>query len=398
MDKATFETKYDVVIVGAGPAGSSAAIRLAESRRSVLLIDKARFPRHKLCGEFVSPECLDHLKDLGVMPQATLRLPQQINKTVFYSSGGRSFSVASRWLAQNKGDSIGLSRQSLDQILLDRADESGAAVRTEVSVLDVAQASGRPVQLGLRATDGSTHETSASIVIDASGRGRYVARKFDASAKTLKPGQVAFKAHLRRAEIEPGACEIFSYPGGYGGCSQVEDGLFNLCFIVDAWLVRSIGSDPLKVLEGTVLRNKRAASVLADIEVAGDWISVPITRYGSMDPAPSPGILAIGDAAAFIDPFTGSGISMALESSRIACKAIIELGEPEAIADAYRRSHAATFGKRLRVCRALRLLSSSPKIADVMIAGFGSSEPLRRLFARLTRSTALRHTGHANNS
>jgi menaquinone-9 beta-reductase len=160
MDKGTFETNYNVVIVGAGPAGSSAAIRLAESGRNVLLIDKASFPRHKLCGEFVSPECLDHLKDLGVISQVTLRLPQLINKTVFYSSGGRSFSVASRWLAQNNGDSIGLSRQSLDQILLDRAGECGAAVRTEVSVLNVAVADGHPVQLSLRAPDGTTHETS----------------------------------------------------------------------------------------------------------------------------------------------------------------------------------------------------------------------------------------------
>ncbi len=389
MDKARFETNYDVVIVGGGPAGSSAAIRLAESGRSVLLIDKARFPRHKLCGEFVSPECLDYLNDLGVIPQVNHRQPRQIDKTAFYSSGGRSFSVASRWLAQNKGDSIGLSRQSLDQILLDRADECGAAVRAEVTVLDVAVADGRPVQLHLRPADGSTHETSASIVIDATGRGRYVARKFDRSIKAVKPGQVAFKAHLRGAAIEPGACEIFSYPGGYGGCSQVEDGLFNLCFIVDAVLVRSIGSDPLKVLKGTVLKNKRAAHVLADIDVEGDWISVRIARYGSMDPAPAPGILAIGDASAFIDPFTGSGISMALESSRIACKTIIEFGDIQAIANAYRLSHAAAFGKRLRVCRALRSLSGSSKIADAMIVGFSGSEPLRRLFARLTRANPL---------
>ena len=145
----------------------------------------------------------------------------------------------------------------------------------------------------------------------------------------------------------------------------------------------------MKVLEGSVLKNRRAAKVLADIEVVGDWISVPIARYGSMDPAPTAGIIAIGDAAAFIDPFTGSGISMALESSRIACKAVIDSGDTKAIADAYRLSHASAFGKRLRVCRALRFLSGSPKVADAMIAGFSGSEPLLRLFARLTRANPL---------
>ncbi|MDI1241064.1 MAG: FAD-dependent monooxygenase [bacterium] len=389
MDRSTFNDNYNVVIVGAGPAGSSAAIRLARSGRNVLLVDKASFPRHKLCGEFVSPECLDHLEVLGVIPQVDRHGPQPIHKTVFYSSGGRSFSVSSRWLAKNNGDSIGLSRRSLDQILLDRAGECGVDVLTETSVLDLSVMNGQPVHLSLRSSDGVPHGVTASIVIDATGRGRYVAKKFDAATAARKAGQVAFKAHLQGARIEPGACEIFSYPGGYGGCSQVEGGVFNLCFIVDAALVRSVGSDPIKVLEATVLKNRRAAEVLADIAVEGEWISVPIVRYGSMDPAPSPGIIAIGDAAAFIDPFTGSGISMALESSRIACKAIMESEDLDAIANAYRISHAAAFGKRLRTCRALRFLSNSPKIADAMITGFGTSEPLRRFFARLTRSNPL---------
>ena len=383
------QPRYDAAIIGAGPAGSSAAIRLAQSGRKVLLIDKAAFPRHKLCGEFVSPECLDHLKELGMNPQVNQLGPAPVRKTVFYSSGGRSFAVDSRWLARNNGDSIGLSRQALDQILMERSAACGASVRSETVVLDISPIDGRTVRLTLRSVDGSMQEVTASIVIDATGRGRYVARKFDRPTTGARPRQVAFKAHLRGAGIEHGACEIFNYPGGYGGCSRVEGGLYNLCFIVDASLVRSIGSDPLKIFERTVLKNKRAASVLADIEIEDDWISVPIARYGSMDPAPAVGIIAIGDAAAFIDPFTGSGIAMALESSKIASKSILDFREPEAVADSYRCSHAAAFRKRLIICRALRFLSGSSKIADAMIVGFGTSEPLRHLFARLTRSSAL---------
>lgn len=385
MDKRT--ANYDIVIVGAGPAGSSAAIHLVNSGKDVLLVDKARFPRPKLCGEFVSPECLDHLADLGVMPQVNLRRPQHISKTVFYSTGGRSFSVASRWLAQNSNDSIGLSRQALDQLLLNRAVECGTLVETDVTVLDVAIPNRSPVQLTLRAIDGSIQYVNASLVVDATGRGRYVARRFDAQINGLKPKQVAFKAHLRGAAIDPGTCEIFSFPGGYGGCSPVEDGLFNLCFVVDAGLVRSIGSDPLKIVDETVLKNTRAASVLRNIAVEGDWISVPIARYGSLDPAPAPGILAIGDAAAFIDPFTGSGIAMALESSRIASDAILRSKVPETIATEYRRSHTIAFRKRLMVCRGLRLLSSSPKLADVALAVLARSAPLGRYIARLTRTS-----------
>jgi geranylgeranyl reductase family protein len=387
MDSKIFDSSYDVAIVGAGPAGSSAAIRLANAGRKVLLIDKAQFPRHKLCGEFVSPECLDHLKDLGVFPRIDKASPTKINKTVFYSSGGRSFSIPSRWLARNNADSIGLSRRALDQILLDRAAECGASVRTEVAVLDVSTGEGQSIQLSLRTIGGSIYEITAPIMIDATGRGRYVARRFDKGTSNTKPRQVAFKVHLRGAAIEHGACEIFSYPGGYGGCSSVEDGLYNLCFVVNSELVRAIGSDPLKVLKETVLKNQRAASVLADIEIEGNWITVPIARYGSLDPAPAPGILAIGDAAAFIDPFTGSGIAMALESSRIASDAILRSKVPETIATEYRRSHTIAFRKRLMVCRGLRLLSSSPKLADVALAVLARSAPLGRYIARLTRTS-----------
>jgi flavin-dependent dehydrogenase len=377
------------VIVGAGPAGSSAAIRLANSGRSVLLIDKARFPRHKLCGEFVSPECLDHLNDLGVTPDVMQLAPPAIEKTIFHSSGSRSFSVASRWLAANGSDSIGLSRQSLDQLLLDRASACGATVSTETSVTEVSLDPDDEVHMTLRSADGSTHSVSTSTLIDATGRGRYIARRFDSSPVPTKPGQVAFKAHLRGAAIEAGTCEIYSYSGGYGGCSQVEGDLYNLCFVVDSRRIRSIGSDLRKVLAETVLKNRRAADALANIEVDGDWLTVPIARYGSMDPAPANGILAIGDAAAFIDPFTGSGISMALESSRLLSEAMVKARDLVGIADIYSRNHAATFERRLRVCRALRLLSGSPRIADAMIVGFATSERLRRLFARLTRGNRL---------
>src|SRR5688572_24447027 len=160
MDKA-FGTNYDVAIVGAGPGGSSAAIRLANSGRKVLLIDKARFPRHKLCGEFVSPECRDHLKELGVTVDVDDLAPAPVHKTVFYSSGGKSFAIDSRWLARNNRDSIGLSRRALDQILVDRAASSGAEVRTEVSVLEVSRVDGDPFHLILRWVDGSQHEITA---------------------------------------------------------------------------------------------------------------------------------------------------------------------------------------------------------------------------------------------
>jgi len=379
--------QFDVVIVGAGPAGSSSAIRLANPGRKVLLIDKSVFPRHKLCGEFVSPECLDNLDELGVLREIKNAGPATIRTTVFYSRSGRSCAVANKWLARNEQASIAISRRTLDQILLKRAQETGAEVLTNTTLADVQCSERLGVACVLETEDGAKHAVSSSLVIDATGRGRYVARRFDERSTIVKPSQVAFKIHLRGAVVAPDTCEIYSFRGGYGGCTRIENDLFNLCFIVDASRVRSIGRDLGAILEATVLTNARAAKTLADIKIEGDRISVPIARYGAMDPAPAPRVLAIGDAAAFIDPFTGSGIAMALESSKLACESILNGDRPESLADLYRQAHAAAFVPRLRFCRALRYLSSFPRIADAIIVGLGTSELLRRSAASLTRSS-----------
>ncbi|HEV7701214.1 MAG TPA: FAD-dependent oxidoreductase, partial [Pyrinomonadaceae bacterium] len=80
---------YDVAIVGAGPAGSSAAIRLANAGRSVLLVEKEQFPREKLCGEFISPECLEHFSELGVLDAMQSAGGVELTETIFYGRGGR---------------------------------------------------------------------------------------------------------------------------------------------------------------------------------------------------------------------------------------------------------------------------------------------------------------------
>ena len=105
---------YDAVIVGGGPAGASAAIHLAARGARVLLAEQKKFPRAKLCGEFISPECLGHFERLGVADQMMGAGGARLTETLFYSRSGRSVSVPSEWFGgERTAGALGLSRASI---------------------------------------------------------------------------------------------------------------------------------------------------------------------------------------------------------------------------------------------------------------------------------------------
>src|ERR1043165_7914787 len=121
--------QYDIAIVGAGPAGSSAAIRLAEGGKRVVLVEKEKFPRQKLCGEFISPECLEHFAELGVLDRMRHADGVEIAETIFYGRSGRGVAVPSAMFGGAFANALGLSRAEMDRQLLERAREAGADVR-----------------------------------------------------------------------------------------------------------------------------------------------------------------------------------------------------------------------------------------------------------------------------
>src|SRR5574341_1198072 len=128
---------YDVIIAGGGPAGSSAAIHLAASGARVLLAEQKKFPRPKLCGEFISPECASHFERLGVANQMTAGGPAKLTETVFYSQSAASVSVPSDWFGSGSG-ALGLSRAEMDERLLRRAAEAGVEVLEDAQVMGLA--------------------------------------------------------------------------------------------------------------------------------------------------------------------------------------------------------------------------------------------------------------------
>ena len=385
------QNNYDVIIAGGGPAGASAAIHLVNRGARVLLVEQKKFPRPKLCGEFISPECALHFERLHVADAMSAAQPSHLNATVFYSRNGKNVRVPSSWFGANTV-AIGLSRAEMDERLLRRAAAAGADVLEDAQATNVTvegqTVCGLTVKQGVRETN-----YQAAVIIDATGRKRALTRKLDPQrARLERRPMVAFKAHFENTRIEPEACEIYFYRGGYGGLSSIENGLSNLCFIAAARDVRSCGAQADRVMREVVCQNRRAAFTLERARLSSPWLAVSLEGFGRGPVAPLNGLLTIGDAASFIDPFTGSGMLMALESGELAANAIVDfldhepgLRSVDELRRAYSIRYHRLFDSRLRLSSLLRRAAFVPGFAAAAVTLFGTSDHVRRKLAQATR-------------
>jgi len=378
-----------IVIAGAGPAGSSLAIRLAKLGFETTLMERERFPRAKLCGEFISPECLEHFEELGVLDEMLSAGGDQITETRFFESGGKSVVVPSNWFG--RGDfALSLSRAEMDHLLLERARQLGVSIYESTSVTGVESDADRIVSLQARTEDGEVRSFAGDIFVDATGRSRVIAklaeRKLEASTPHIKPDLIGFKTHLETADLQKGVCEIYSFRGGYAGLSRVENDRFNLCFLIKAAAVRSVSTNADEIVRSVVTRNKRAAETLRDVASHHDWLAVSIDGFGARKSSPARNLFNVGDAASFIDPFTGSGMFMAFQSAAVLAGSIAEApASPEQISAAYLDSYRRTFSTRHRVCWVLRQTAFMPRVATGIVSVLSLSSSARRRLARATR-------------
>jgi menaquinone-9 beta-reductase len=394
--------KSKIVIAGAGPAGASLAIRLARLDFDVTLIERETFPRHKLCGEFISPECLSHFEDLGVAEEMLRAGGERITETRFYAPGGHSFGISSSAF-HGKGFALSLSRAEMDMRLLGRAKTSGAVVYEDTSVNGALMDKDKMIGLTARRGNGEKLEIAADLFIDATGRSRVISKLTakgeygrNEKASSRKSLFVGFKTHLKGAAPAKNTCEIYSFPGGYGGLSPVEIGLTNYCFLIRSAAVRKFGGNADEILKNVMLVNKRAADTLKDAEPVREWLAVSIDSFGRTQPNRIENLFSIGDSAAFIDPFTGSGMLMAFESAAFLAE-VIESNpfSPDGIKADYLRKYRQRFTRRLHICSVLRNVAFVPYLPTLVISLLNLSTRGRDLLAASTRSTGNDHQKYA---
>ncbi|HTV53892.1 MAG TPA: FAD-dependent monooxygenase [Terriglobia bacterium] len=317
----------DLGIIGAGPAGAMAAIEAARSGLQVALWDRATFPRDKVCGEFLSPESIPLLEK--VVP-AELSRAATIRRAEFYSKKGRSHCV----IFPMPG--AGLSRQTLDNALWRAAAAAGADCHENQAVTRVSK---RRSSVG---DDGPVWEVASEGAVPAGVRdlllacGRWwkvdgLPSPVDFRNKRSRGGEwVGAKAHFAGIELRD-AVEMYFFQGGYCGLAPTEGGIYNACFLLRRTLARSRRRGRAadfrtwinEVAEHPALAERLRSGVQASETIATAPV-VPARRSAILG-----GALAIGDAAGFLDPFTGDGISIALHSGQLAaCELVRGLRRP----------------------------------------------------------------------
>ncbi|HWP42850.1 MAG TPA: FAD-dependent monooxygenase [Blastocatellia bacterium] len=383
---------YDVIIVGGGPAGSSAAIRLASSGLNTLLLEEKSMPRDKLCGEFITPESFPSLRRLGVLDSMMSAGAQRITSVNLVAPNGESFKKRISDLSEVSSVAMSLSRARFDQILFEKARESGATCLEGIAVRNVILEDNRPRGVeALSLKEGKTLSFHAGLVVDASGRNSRLTLTPDERIGG-RPGSRLYglKAHLRSVDEIEDQVELYFFPGGYGGLSRVEDGKVNLCFIASEEAFKASRGDPEKIAERTIMRNRLASERLRRSEIAGPWLSTGPLTFGVRRLARN-GIITAGDSSGMIDPFTGTGIQMALRAGELAAGAIISAigSAPDPVGQAaalYRARHEEEFGRRMIVAGLLRRVAFSPAISNALSIFLARTPWLARMLLRATRA------------
>jgi flavin-dependent dehydrogenase len=346
----THHPSPDVIVVGGGPAGSVTATLLAERGVRVLLCDKARFPRHKACSEYVNAAGARLLRQLGLADALVASGAHAMPAMLIHAPGG------GRFLAEFDPDgsgthALGLSRFRLDALLLDRARQAGVDVREGAHVRDLLRERGRVC--GVVATiDGQREVIRAPLTIGADGRHSLVCRALDLASTPRWPRRTGLVAHYRGVRGLDAWGEMHVARHSYAGLAPLEHGLTNVAFVAPSQAIASrVGTIDDFFAQGLAAIPALAAK-LQGAERAGAIRGVGPMAHHARHVA-GDGVLLVGDAAGFLDPFTGDGIYDALQGALLAAPiatAALHAGDCSAQRLApYQSAHDETFAARRRL-------------------------------------------------
>jgi menaquinone-9 beta-reductase len=355
----------DVLIAGAGPAGTIAATLLARAGVRVLVLDRARFPRPKLCGDTINPGTYAILRRLGLEAAAARAMPLE----------GMIVTGAGRVRVQGRyGEACGysISRTDLDLALLTAAAGAGARIEQEVlvdgPVVDTAE--GEVVSgVIVKGRNGRPLRMTARLTIAADGRYSRVARTVRLSRSPSRPRRWAIGSYFQDVAGMTPFGEMHVRHGHYLGVAPLPGGITNACIVTpdpgrdrpEDILSRALRQDPL-------LRDRFATARMVVDPISLGPLAVDCCAAGM------PGLLLAGDAAGFVDPMTGDGLRFAIRGAELAALEALHALEHGNL-DAHRRLEIARrreFTRKWRFNRTMRWVVEDPRTLRLAELGAGA--------------------------
>jgi len=367
----------DVLVAGAGPAGSAAAALFARAGYDVRLLDRAVFPRFKPCGDFLSPECNRILERLG-LEEAVGRAGARRLRGLLVSTHGEP-PLRADFDPGECAFGYCLERARLDVLLVEAARAAGATVLEGWSVEGLGQSVVR-----VKTPEGVSSACRARLVIGAGGKRCPIARDLGVQRRPSGDGRIDFLCHWEAADVERAYCEMHVAGPGYTGLAAAGPDILNVNTVVPrSWLRRwSQGRDGIggdsgpQASRGGTLRTGIYRGLLEGSPAILRALAGGRPRYAPVASDVSPlsttrasadGVLLVGDAALFIDPFTGQGIYLALRSAELAFEVgsvALAAGDirAERLAD-YDRMRDREFAPKVLLSRILQVILYRPWLA-----------------------------------
>ncbi|HEX6615585.1 MAG TPA: FAD-dependent monooxygenase [Gemmatimonadales bacterium] len=366
----------DVLVVGAGPAGSASAALLARAGWRVAAVDRAAFPRDKPCSEYMSPETVRLLDRLGVVPALEAAGAAPLEGTVVTAARGNRlhgrFALAGP--APFRPTGLSVSRRVLDHTLVQAARASGVTVLERALVEDLVYDRGAVAGAVVRRADGSRGVLRARLTVGADGLRSIVARRLG-GRRHGRPRRVAFVTHVDGVAGMGRSAELHVGRRAYVGLNPIGGDRTNVALVVGAELARTARSgaeaflmEGLRRFPGVyerVAAGARAGAVLATGPFAA-WSGRVVAD----------GAALVGDAADFFDPFTGEGICSALRGAEllagVASGALASAGIVTAARLAgYRRARRRAFVGKWAVERLIGYGMELPALFDHAVGRIG---------------------------
>lgn len=367
-------SNFEVIIVGGGLAGLTAAIHLSQEKHSVLVIEKKTYPHHKVCGEYVSNEIAPYLKSLGIALESSNA--RTIDTLTLSTAQGKSIET------QLPLGGFGISRYGFDYLLYEKALENKVQFIFEtVTTVDYKDDF-------FEVTTENENIIEAKIVIGAYGKRSGIDKYLNRGFMNRKSAWLGVKAHYELVSFPDNHVAVHNFKGGYGGLSKTETGAVNFCYLASYTSFQK-EKNIVSFNENVVAKNPFLNEFLKKAKpLFDDALSIAQISF-EQKKAVENHVIMCGDTAGLIYPLCGNGMAMAIHSAKIASENIHHYLSNQSITrgdleQRYVRAWNNTFKKRLWMGRQLQSLMMNERLSNAALYTVSKSPALLKKLIKLT--------------